>query len=406
MSSFVEVELNTYSPPRGPAGRAELGQQARACAEQPGLPAVLEAHPVPTMVLNSSRQIVAANAAARALSGKAASQLVGLRLGEAVGCTRTVERPGGCGTLPGCEVCGAALTFSRMETTGRAAYGECRVTTESASLDLRVSATPLTVGGEALSLCAVEDTSDTHRRQALERVFFHDALNVAGALQGYLSLVGALGPAQALDLGRRLAPLADQLVEEIQAQRDLLDAERGELVARHVDVPVAELFERVEAVYGGRAKEAGVGLTFGTTPAGTTVWSDPVLLRRVLGNLVKNALEASQPGDVVSIGFDVESGRFEVANPAVMSEAIARQVFQRSFTTKGGRGRGLGAYSVRLLTERYLGGKVAFHSTAGRGTRFLVQLPKVSQGPGDRPVPARGLDRGSAEESRPIRRSR
>jgi sensor histidine kinase regulating citrate/malate metabolism len=50
------------------------------------------------------------------------------------------------------------------------------------------------------------------------------------------------------------------------------------------------------------------------------------------------------------------------------------QVFQRSFSTKG-RGRGIGTDSVRLLTEKYLEGRVAFTSTANTGTTFEVTLP-------------------------------
>jgi signal transduction histidine kinase len=50
-------------------------------------------------------------------------------------------------------------------------------------------------------------------------------------------------------------------------------------------------------------------------------------------------------------------------------------MFQRSFTTKEGGGRGIGAYSVKLLTERYLGGWVTFSSSREVGTTFTVTLP-------------------------------
>jgi signal transduction histidine kinase len=58
-----------------------------------------------------------------------------------------------------------------------------------------------------------------------------------------------------------------------------------------------------------------------------------------------------------------------------MPEAVRQQVFQRSFSTKEGQGRGIGTWSVKLLTERYLGGAVAFVSEPGRGTVFSVRLP-------------------------------
>jgi len=49
-------------------------------------------------------------------------------------------------------------------------------------------------------------------------------------------------------------------------------------------------------------------------------------------------------------------------------------VFQRSFSTKG-KGRGLGTYSIKLLTERYLKGTASFTSTETDGTTFQISLP-------------------------------
>jgi sensor histidine kinase regulating citrate/malate metabolism len=51
------------------------------------------------------------------------------------------------------------------------------------------------------------------------------------------------------------------------------------------------------------------------------------------------------------------------------------QIFQRSFSTKG-TGRGIGTYSVKLLTEKYLQGEVSFISTKEFGTTFYITIPK------------------------------
>ena len=65
-----------------------------------------------------------------------------------------------------------------------------------------------------------------------------------------------------------------------------------------------------------------------------------------------------------------------VHNDTTMPEDVQRQLFQRSFTTKGGLGRGIGTYSVRLFVERYLGGRVHFVSCEPEGTTFTVTLPR------------------------------
>ncbi|MGO9255131.1 MAG: hypothetical protein ACLQU1_02335 [Bryobacteraceae bacterium] len=57
-----------------------------------------------------------------------------------------------------------------------------------------------------------------------------------------------------------------------------------------------------------------------------------------------------------------------------MPAKVRLQVFQRSFSTKG-MGRGLGTYSIKFLTERYLQGQVSFGSVEGEGTTFMACYP-------------------------------
>jgi sensor histidine kinase regulating citrate/malate metabolism len=57
---------------------------------------------------------------------------------------------------------------------------------------------------------------------------------------------------------------------------------------------------------------------------------------------------------------------------------VAKQIFQRSFTTKGELGRGVGTYSMRLLGGQYLGGHVHFTTSEEEGTEFSIRLPLES----------------------------
>lgn len=54
--------------------------------------------------------------------------------------------------------------------------------------------------------------------------------------------------------------------------------------------------------------------------------------------------------------------------------SLQLQIFQRSFSTKG-NGRGLGTYSIKFLTEKYLKAKVSFLSNENDGNTFKVDLP-------------------------------
>ena len=97
---------------------------------------------------------------------------------------------------------------------------------------------------------------------------------------------------------------------------------------------------------------------------------------RVIENMIKNAIEASEKGETVTAkcrksGNDVV---FSVHNPAFIPQNIQLNLFKRSFSTKS-EGRGWGTYSIKLLTENYLNGKIEFTSTKEYGTTFYAKYP-------------------------------
>lgn len=92
--------------------------------------------------------------------------------------------------------------------------------------------------------------------------------------------------------------------------------------------------------------------------------------------MLKNALEAAEKGEKVQLGCKTKNGSVEfwVHNNQVIPGEDQLKVFKRSFSTKG-RGRGLGTYSMKLLTEKYLDGKIEFTSKPGQGTTFRAVYP-------------------------------
>jgi sensor histidine kinase regulating citrate/malate metabolism len=132
----------------------------------------------------------------------------------------------------------------------------------------------------------------------------------------------------------------------------------------------------VHALYLNHSVANGRNLVLGEVPD-RVISSDPAILRRILGNLVKNALEAVRSGETVTMYAASREGEvsFHVHNPGVMSPKVQLQLFQRSFSTKAETGRGIGTYSVKLFGERYLKGKVGFISREPEGTVFTLTLP-------------------------------
>jgi len=169
-----------------------------------------------------------------------------------------------------------------------------------------------------------------------------------------------------------------RLIDEIQGQRILLEAEKGELRVPMAVVDSHALLKSVANSYDRIYGSGDVTLQLELSEGQCMVHTDPSLMSRVLSNLIKNAFEAARPGDVVTIRCksDQSCARFEVHNPKVMPEYVRLQVFSRSFSTKGA-GRGVGTYSARLLTENYLGGRIGFVSAEGEGTTFWVEIPRI-----------------------------
>jgi signal transduction histidine kinase len=141
-----------------------------------------------------------------------------------------------------------------------------------------------------------------------------------------------------------------------------------------------ELLEDLRAGYAQFAGERDCEIVLDPQSARIEFVSDRKILLRVLRNMLKNAIEASYRGDTVTLGCREAGGRvqFRVHNPAFIARPLQLQIFQRSFSTRGA-GRGLGTYSVKLLTERYLKGSVSFTSSESEGTTFLVTHPLTLQ---------------------------
>ena len=177
----------------------------------------------------------------------------------------------------------------------------------------------------------------------------------------------------------RLSSATNRLIDEVSQQRELMTMESGDLEAELSELDPAPSGARRDAQRVELADFAhGKRIAFLPEGGPLMVDSDPVLLGRVLVNMLRNALEASHVGEEVRLRIADAGARIEISvrNPAFIPRELQLQVFQRSFTTKG-RGRGIGTYSMKMLTEKYLGGEIGFSSDEREGTCFRILLPKA-----------------------------
>ncbi len=244
------------------------------------------------------------------------------------------------------------------------------------ALDIKVTATPMSFEDEEFSIFVIEDISDEKRRQILERIFFHDVLNSAGGIAGLTDLIGIVNNQQELkEIAGMIHTSAHNLVNDIEAQRQLNAAERGELKLNIDAINSFWVLKSISELYANHVVTGDKLISVDRESEDFLIKTDISILRRILGNMTKNALEASLPGTIITLKAEMKNGNalFSVHNPGYIEHDAQLQLFNRSFTTKGA-GRGLGTYSMKLFGEKYLGGKVWFESTKEKGTSFYIML--------------------------------
>ena len=154
-------------------------------------------------------------------------------------------------------------------------------------------------------------------------------------------------------------------------------------------VAVRALLERIETGYRAQARDKGLG--FRVEAIDATVHTDPLLLERVLRNLVDNAFKYTPAGSV-TVRAKVEGSVVRLAvldTGAGIPEAERERIFEEFYQIGNperdrARGLGLGLAIVRRLAQ-LLGLNVELDSEPGRGSIFSVIAPLATGGPAAMP---------------------
>jgi len=360
---------------------AELARQSEMFIHA-DMTRLLDFVPDSILILNKERQTVFANKAALDLLHiTPGTNIIGLRMGEVVNCRNAVITTGGCGTSRFCRYCGGANSILTSSNDNMTRVEECHLLTKNGSheepLDLRVQASPFEVNDERFTFCVLSNIADEKAGISLERMVQHDILNSAVALSGFFGLFGESADENQRDyMRRRIALLCQRIIDEIITQRQLKAAEHDELVPRTEMIETLDFLKTLASTYSHEAAHDLKVVRIDADALSTHMTTDKKLLNQVIGNMIKNALEASHSGEAVTINCSLHNGmiNFSVSNPAFIPEQVQAHIFSRSFSTRGD-GKGLGTYSMKYLTEKYLRGTISFVTDEQQGTTFTAAYP-------------------------------
>lgn len=220
-------------------------------------------------------------------------------------------------------------------------------------------------------------------KRKMSQLIVHDLRGPLGACLANAEL------ARQSAVGEQAEMLDDMLVairQLDQTSRDLLDlsrAEDGELTARLEKFSMTELAAEVATTMRGMARWTGIEIAVAVDAGAERVVADRELTRRLLQNLVHNAVKYAPHGTAVSIEASVDGDglvmRVVDDGPGVPADAVER-IFERYVTLDDDPARsgshGLGLAFCRLAAEAQ-GGRIWVEDRAeGGGASFCVRIPQ------------------------------
>ncbi|MGE5320375.1 MAG: ATP-binding protein [Hyphomicrobiaceae bacterium] len=231
-------------------------------------------------------------------------------------------------------------------------------------------------------LAAKKDTAE-RANQAKSRFFAAASHDLRQPLHALSLFVAALK-------ARNQQPESQTLIDNIEAStaamemlfNALLDISRldaGTIEARPVHFPLQKLLLDLDQQFGALAAEKQLRLRF--RPCDITLYSDPLLIERILANLIANAIRYTDDGGVLvacrrrgrSVRISViDTGRGIAAD---QQESVFQEFVQLHNPARDrSKGLGLGLAIVSRL-GRLLGHRVALRSRPGHGSAFSIDVP-------------------------------
>lgn len=226
---------------------------------------------------------------------------------------------------------------------------------------------------------------DITERKQIERIFFHDIINTAGNLNHITEMIDYedITNPETKELLEVVCNVSKRIIDEIKTHQHLITSDTSKINLKVKEISSLKFLEEI-CNHFFHSDIFGFPEIYISPKSKDIIFeSDETILGRVLHNMIKNAIEASTGQDAIQLQCDFVNDmvKFTVHNGAYIPEEIQAQIFTHSISTKSA-GRGLGLYSMKYLTEKYLNGNISFKSSQKEGTTFIASYPlKINQTP-------------------------
>jgi len=335
-------------------------------------------------ILNSNRQIITLNFTFMSYLGvENPSDLLGLRLGEALNCNYSKDMPAGCGTSKYCSSCGAAISMvSALENNNNTErFCSILATKEGKTTEyfLSIKSTRIYLNKKKYLLIFLNDITEYQKRAYLEKTFFGDISNLINLLNDNVNFISK-NHSELESQCSDVKNIANLISKEIEFQKALFNPQEVQYFAEKEKISINQLFDGILKIFENNPVASAITFSIIPPQEKKDFISDYMLIMRILIHMLTNAFEHSKPQAVVRLWFDVNENViiFNVWNDYYIPEETAIRIFQKYFTTHDSIGRGLGTYFMKYFAETVLGGTVNFTTSKTNGTTFKLILPKLS----------------------------
>jgi two-component system sensor histidine kinase/response regulator len=226
----------------------------------------------------------------------------------------------------------------------------------------------------------------TRARQDMADMIVHDLKAPLTSIKGTLQLILAHGLISAegyASLIHNAGTAADFMLLMLN---DLLDVGQAQgLKAEQAPVDAKLLFEKLQALFAGRAGVVSMKIVARAAPGAERVRSDQNLLYRIGANLIANAMKASPQGSTIELDAERAGDKYRLIvsdRGCGVPDGEKVRIFEKYMTShrKGApldTGTGLGLAFCRVATAA-LKGRIWVEDREGGGSRFILELPYLA----------------------------